>query len=109
MKLSQNLRPKLQQAIDHQKYLYENFNRIKQDTELLPMIFRAEAAVRTKALNAQQQAEEAAKEALGKMEKKKRKIENLKKDKAKALQVAARTMAAHTNIKSYLDLEKERN
>ena len=51
MKLSQNLRPKLQQAIDHQKYLYENFNRIKQDTELLPMIFRAEAAVRTKALN----------------------------------------------------------
>jgi len=52
MKLSQNLRPKLQQAIDHQKYLYENFNRIKQDTELLPMIFRAEAAVRTQALNA---------------------------------------------------------
>ena len=52
MKLSQNLRPKLQQAIDHQKYLYENFNRIKQDTELLPMIFRAEAAVRTRALDA---------------------------------------------------------
>ena len=52
MKLSQNLRPKLQQAIDHQKYLYENFNRIKQDTEFLPMIFRAEAAVRTRALDA---------------------------------------------------------
>lgn len=43
------------------------------------------------------------------MEKKKKKIENLKKDKAKALQVAARTMAAHTNIKNYLDQEKERN
>ena len=26
MKLSQNLKPKLQQAIEHQKTLYENFN-----------------------------------------------------------------------------------
>ena len=51
-KLSQSLKPKLQQAIDHQKYLHDNFKQIKEDTELLPMIFRAEATVRKRALAA---------------------------------------------------------
>ena len=31
-KLSANLKPKLQQAVEHQKSLYEQFNQIKEDT-----------------------------------------------------------------------------
>ena len=46
LKLSQNLKPKLQQAIENYKYLTINFDNIKKDTELLPMIFKAEAGVR---------------------------------------------------------------
>lgn len=51
-KLSQQMKPKLQQAIDQYKYMYESFNQIKKDTELLPMIFKAESAFRGRALEA---------------------------------------------------------
>lgn len=67
-KLSQNLKPKLQQAIEHQKTLFTNFDQIKQDTQLLPMIFRAEAAMRERALEAQSNAQASAKVAVDKME-----------------------------------------
>ena len=56
-KLSQNLKPKLAQAIEHQKTLFNNFDRIKQDTQLLPMIFKAEADLRKRAIEEKKEAE----------------------------------------------------
>lgn len=108
-RISQSLKPKLQQAIEHQKSLFTNYNQIKEDTELLPMIFRAEAAVRTQALEAQAKAEIDAKEAVDKMQTLLQKISNLEKDKAKAMQLSMKAIAARSNIKQYLDDEKARN
>jgi len=61
------LKPRLQQAMEHQKVIFNDFNQIKEDTQLLPMIFRAEAAVRTKALEAQKDAENEKKDAVARM------------------------------------------
>ena len=67
MKQSQILKPKLQTAIEQQKQLYENFNQIKEDTELLPMIFQAESKLRERALDDKNKAEADAKIAVDKM------------------------------------------
>jgi len=73
------------------------------------MIFKAEAAVRTRALDAQQKAEVDAKVAVDKMMELQLRIENLEKDKAKAMQLSMKAIAARSNIKSYLDEEKGLN
>ena len=57
--------------------MYESFNQIKEDTELLPMIFKAESAFRTRALEAQQKAEESSKIAVEKMDTLEKRIKNL--------------------------------
>ena len=67
-RISQTLKPRILQAIDQQKYLFENFDRIKQDTELLPELFRTEALMRTRALDAQKKAEANAQIAMDKMD-----------------------------------------
>jgi len=53
--------------MEHQKVIFNDFNQIREDTQLLPMIFKAEAAVRKTALEAQQKAELDSKDALDKM------------------------------------------
>ena len=63
LKLSQNLKPRLAQAIENYRYLTVNFENIKKDTELLPMIFKAEAGVRQRATDQMIAAENEAKEA----------------------------------------------
>jgi len=73
------------------------------------MIFKAEAAVRTRALDAQQKAEVDAKVAVDRMMELQLRIENLEKDKAKAMQLSMKAIAARSNIKSYLDEEKGLN
>jgi hypothetical protein len=62
------MKPKVMQAIEHQKTLFSNFKQIKEDTELLPMIFKAERAVREKAEEAKTQAEANSKIAVDKMD-----------------------------------------
>ena len=57
----------MQQAMEHQKTIFTDFNQIREDTQLLPMIFRAEAAVRKEAEKQQKLAEADAKEAREKM------------------------------------------
>ena len=108
-KLSQNLKPKLQQAIEHQKTLFNNFDQIKQDTQLLPMIFRAEAAMRESAIKDKQDAESKSKIAVDQMNQLKQRIDTLEKDKATAKALSMRAIAARSNIKQYLDEEKQRN
>lgn len=95
-KLSQQMKPKLLQAIDQYKYMYESFNQIKQDTELLPMIFKAESAFRARALEAQQKAEADSKIAVDKMSELENRISNLEKDKAKAIQLSMMASAARS-------------
>ena len=98
-KLSQTLKPRLNQAIEQQRYIADFFNQIKEDTELLPQIFRAEAAVREKSQRAQLQAERNAKEAMDQMGELQTRISNLEKDKARAMQLSMRAIAARSNIK----------
>ena len=105
-RLVQSLKPRLQQAMEHQKVIFNDFNQIKEDTQLLPMIFRAEAAVRTKALDAQKEAENEKKEAVAKMGALQQKIDNLEQDKNKAKQLSIKAIAARSQIKQYLDDEK---
>ena len=49
--------------MEHQKTITNDFDQIRKDTELLPMIFRAEAAVRKEAEKQQKRAEADAKHA----------------------------------------------
>jgi len=107
-KLSQQLKPKLQAAIEQQKFLFESYNRIREDTQLLPEIFRAEAAAHREAIKAQVQAEQDAKVAVDGMNELRARISNLQKDKAKNKDLALKAIAARTNIKDYLDAEKSR-
>ena len=108
-KLSQNLKPKLAQAIEHQKTLFNNFDQIKQDTQLLPMIFKAEADLRKRAIEEKKEAESKSKIAVDQMNQLQQRIENLEKDKAKAKALSMKAIAARSNIKEYLDEEKARN
>ena len=88
--------------------IFNDFNQIKEDTQLLPMIFRAEAAVRTKALEAQKDAENEKKEAVARMGSLQQKIDNLEQDKNKAKQLSIKAIAARSKIKEYLDDEKNK-
>lgn len=72
------------------------------------MIFRAEAQVRLRAIEAQKKAEIGAKIAVDRMNDLQYRIENLEKDKAKAMQLSMKAIAARSNIKQYLDDEKSR-
>ena len=72
------------------------------------MIFRAEAQVRQRAIDAQKKAEADAKIAVDKMNDLEYRIKNLEKDKAKAMQLSMKAIAARSNIKQYLDDEKNR-
>lgn len=72
------------------------------------MIFRAEAQVRLRAIEAQKKAEIDAKIAVDRMNDLQYRIENLEKDKAKAMQLSMKAIAARSNIKQYLDDEKSR-
>ena len=94
--------------MEHQKVIFNDFNQIKEDTQLLPMIFRAEAAVRTKALEAQKDAENEKKEAVARMGSLQQKIDNLEQDKNKAKQLSIKAIAARSKIKEYLDDEKNK-
>ena len=94
--------------MEHQKVIFNDFNQIKEDTQLLPMIFRAEAAVRTKALEAQKEAENEKKEAVARMGSLQQKIDNLEQDKNKAKQLSIKAIAARSKIKEYLDDEKNK-
>ena len=73
------------------------------------MIFQTEGKLRQRALDAQSKAESSAKIAVDKMHELEQRIENLEKDKAKAMQLSMKAIAARSNIKSYLDDEKNRN
>ena len=88
--------------------IFNDFNQIKEDTQLLPMIFRAEAAVRTKALEAQKEAENEKKDAVARMGSLQQKIDNLEQDKNKAKQLSIKAIAARSKIKEYLDDEKNK-
>ena len=94
--------------MEHQKVIFNDFNQIKEDTQLLPMIFRAEAAVRTKALEAQKEAENEKKDAVARMGSLQQKIDNLEQDKNKAKQLSIKAIAARSKIKEYLDDEKNK-
>ena len=72
------------------------------------MIFRAEAAVRTKALEAQKEAENEKKDAVARMGSLQQKIDNLEQDKNKAKQLSIKAIAARSKIKEYLDDEKNK-
>lgn len=72
------------------------------------MIFRAEAAVRTKALEAQKEAEADKRDAVAKMGSLQQKIDNLEQDKNKAKQLSIKAIAARSQIKQYLDEEKSK-
>ena len=85
LKLSQNLKPRLQQAIENYRYLTVNFENIKKYTELLPMIFKAEAGVRQRATDQMIAAEQEAKEAREAKQQLEQRISNLEKDKQKAM------------------------
>ncbi len=73
------------------------------------MIFKAERTVREKAELAKQLAEEESRNAVGKTEQLENQIKNLKLDKEKAMQLSMKAIAARSNIKQYLDDEKNRN
>ncbi len=73
------------------------------------MIFKAERTVREKAEEAKKQAEIESKIAVGKTEQLELEIKNLKKDKEKAMQLSMKAIAARSNIKQYLDDEKNKN
>lgn len=65
--------------------------------------------MREKSQRAQLQAERNAKEAMDQMGELQTRISNLEKDKARAMQLSMRAIAARSNIKQYLDEEKEKN
>ena len=94
--------------MEHQKTIFTDFDQIRMDTQLLPMIFRAEAAVRKEAEKQQKFAEADAKEAREKMGSLQQKIDNLELDKNKAKQLSIKAIAARSQIKQYLDEEKAR-
>ena len=73
------------------------------------MIFRAEAQLRTRALQSQAKAEAEAKIAIDSKNELTQKIYNLEKDKAKAKQLSMKAIAARSEIKKYLDNEKAKN
>ena len=73
------------------------------------MIFKAEASVRSRAEDEMRAAKAEADEARRARQTLELKISNLEKDKAKAMQLSMKAIAARSNIKEYLDEEKARN
>lgn len=73
------------------------------------MIFRAEAAMREKAIKDKLDAEAKSKQAVEERDQLEYTIKNLTNDKEKAKALALKAIAARSNIKQYLDDEKARN
>ena len=98
--------PKLQDTIKYQKTLAENIDQISSDAELLPSMFRAEAAFRIECKNQKD-------EALQKMktfEKQHNKLvserDDLKNELERKQRLAIQAIAARGNMKQHLDESK---
>lgn len=107
-KMVNQFQPKLESAIAYQKSISEAFVKIKEDTELLPRIFRAEAADRNKVKAQQKQAEKEAQEALAIRNALQKEINDLKRERDRKKQLSIQAIAARSNIKMYLDQEKDK-
>ena len=98
--------PKLKSTIEYHKTLQDGLNQIKEDTQLLPRIFRAEAEDRKNIKAAQEKAEQDAEVARAMRRNLEARIDDLTKERDRRKQLALQAIAARQNIKSYLDEEK---
>ena len=95
--------PKLRSTIEYQKTLQDGLVQIKEDTELLPKIFRAEAADRKNIKEAQLKAEKEAQEARAMRKTLEARIDDLTKERDRKTKLAMQAIAARHDIKGYLD------
>ena len=82
--------------------------KIKEDTELLPQIFKAEAADRKRIQAEMKQSKEKAEEALSMKRALEARIDDLIKERDRKTQLSLQAIAARTDIKKYLDVERVR-
>ena len=82
--------------------------KIKEDTELLPQIFKAEAADRKRIQSEMKQSKEKAEEALSMKRALEARIDDLIKERDRKTQLSLQAIAARTDIKKYLDVERVR-
>ena len=82
--------------------------KIKEDTELLPQIFKAEAADRKRIQAEMKQSKEKAEEALSMKKALEERINDLIKERDRKTQLSLQAIAARTDIKKYLDVERNK-
>ena len=95
--------PRLKQTIAFQKELSDELQHIREDAELLPSMFRQEAADRDRIRGAKDKAEEEAKDALSNKGKLLKEIDDLRQERDRKKQLSIQAIAARSNVKQHLD------
>ena len=95
--------PKLKQTVNFQKELFDELQKIREDAELLPQMFRAEAADRDRIRSEMMTAKDEAKEALAYKKRMQNQISDLEQERDRKKQLSIQAMAARSNVKQCLD------
>ena len=101
--MSQWYVPRLEKTIKFQKELSDELQHIREDAELLPSMFRQEAADRDRIRGAKDKAEEDAREALANKGRLLKEIDDLRSERDRKKQLSIQAIAARSNVKQHLD------
>lgn len=102
-RLENVIQPKIKKAYETQKDINNALTAIKQDSELLPSMFRKLVEENELSKNAKIEAINKANEAESKKDEQDRKISDLEKEIARKKQLALQAVAARSEIKRHLD------
>lgn len=91
--------PKIKETMKYQKELYDELEKIRQDADLLPSMFRAEAKFRKEANLEKDEALEKMNSALKQHNKLVKERDDLKNEVERKYRLAIQAIAARSNIK----------
>lgn len=95
--------PRLKETRKYQKDLAEELEKIKQDAELLPSMFRAEALFRHQCKQEKDQAEDVMKDAVRKYQALLKERDDLRHELERKERLSLQAIAARSNMKTHLD------
>ena len=101
--------PKMKETRKFQKEVYNELEKIRQDAELLPSMFRAEAVFRKECKKEKDEAVDKMAVAMKQHNKLVNERDDLKNELERKQRLAIQAIAARGNMKSHLDEEKKKN